>query len=192
MMAFLCRHGQTFLGEKKALQGQINTEDTLLNKEGFENIEEVSNKLRNKKIDLIITSPLLRCIQTSTLISKNISSHPKIIIDEKLKEISYGEWEGLTKREIEEKWPGELAKRESVGRWFFKVPKGESYNDVFERSKKWWEEKGKHLSPRVLIVSHNVFGMCLRRHIFNLNEVEATELSRDHGEVWELNNTILK
>ena len=47
-------------------------------------------------------------------------------VDDRLMEISYGEWEGLTLPEIDARMPGLLAERER-DKWDFAPPGGESY-----------------------------------------------------------------
>ena len=50
-------------------------------------------------------------------------------IDDRLMEISYGEWEGLTLPEIDARMPGMLAEREQ-DKWDFAPPGGESYREL--------------------------------------------------------------
>ena len=58
-------------------------------------------------------------------------------IDDRLMEISYGEWEGLTLPEIEVREPGMLAQRER-DKWDFAPPGGESYRDLAKRVGDWY------------------------------------------------------
>lgn len=185
-MIYLCRHGQTFLGEQKRKQGHINSELTLLSHQGYEDAKIVASKLNDKNIEVIYTSPLLRTIQTTKIIMDNLPVKPKEIITPELIEISFGKWEGLTEEEIDMGWPGEFEERKRIGRWNYRVPGGESYRDVSERVIKWWDEKGRYVLQCSLLVSHNVVGMCLRKHVYDLTVEQALALSRSHKEVWEL------
>ena len=58
-------------------------------------------------------------------------------IDDRLMEISYGEWEGLTLPEIDVRVPGVLARRER-DKWDFAPPGGECYREVARRDGEWY------------------------------------------------------
>ena len=58
--------------------------------------------------------------------------------DDRLMEISYGEWEGLTLPEIDARMPGLLAKREQ-DKWDFAPPGGESYRVLTARISEWYD-----------------------------------------------------
>ena len=57
---------------------------------------------------MIVASPLIRALETARLISTQIGVGP-VVVDADLAERDAGEWEGLTRAEIEEQWPGYLA-----------------------------------------------------------------------------------
>lgn len=172
--------------QQKRKQGHINSELTLLTPQGYEDSKIVASKIKDKNIEVIYTSPLLRTIQTTTIIMDNLPVKPKVVIEPELIEMLFGEWEGLRKEEIEVGWPGELEERERIGRWNYRVPSGESYRDVSERTAKWWDEKSRYLPQNSLLVSHNVVAMSLRKHVYDLRVEQALALSHTHKEVWEL------
>jgi broad specificity phosphatase PhoE len=59
-------------------------------------------------VDVIVASPLIRALETAHLISTQIGVGP-VVVDADLAERDAGEWEGLTRPEIEQGWPGYLA-----------------------------------------------------------------------------------
>ena len=61
-------------------------------------------------VDAIVASSLERAYDTARIISENIGVGP-IIVEPDLMERHAGEWEGLTRREIEREWPGYLDER---------------------------------------------------------------------------------
>lgn len=95
MKILVIRHGQTNWNVKNRIQGRT---DTNLNQKGIEQAYEVSKNLEDKKIDLIISSPLKRTRQTAEVI--NNKRNIPMIIDNRLIEISYGEMEGKLANEI--------------------------------------------------------------------------------------------
>ncbi len=90
MILYVVRHGQTQYNVDKRFQGQI---DVPLNDVGKKQVMELSKKLSNINLDLIISSPLLRAVDTAKAIQKN--NKVPIIINNDLKERSFGEFEGL-------------------------------------------------------------------------------------------------
>ena len=58
-------------------------------------------------VDLIVSSPQLRAFETATIISEAIGIGPVLAVPE-LRERSAGAWSGLTRPEIEARFPGWL------------------------------------------------------------------------------------
>ena len=56
-------------------------------------------------VDGIISSDLLRAAETAAIISQQLGVGP-VMIDERLRERDVGEWTGLTRIEINRRWPG--------------------------------------------------------------------------------------
>jgi broad specificity phosphatase PhoE len=56
-------------------------------------------------VDGIISSDLLRATETAAIISQQLGVGP-VMIDERLRERDVGEWTGLTRIEINRRWPG--------------------------------------------------------------------------------------
>jgi probable phosphoglycerate mutase len=56
-------------------------------------------------VDGIISSDLQRAAETAAIIAQQLGVGP-VMVDERLRERDAGEWTGLTKTEIEQRWPG--------------------------------------------------------------------------------------
>lgn len=91
MRIYIIRHGQTDWNKTLRLQGQSNID---LNQEGRELALETAEALKEVPFDVAITSPLNRAVETATILTKyrNIP----IYKDDRIKEISFGEFEGLS------------------------------------------------------------------------------------------------
>lgn len=74
----------------KKVQGKADIE---LNEKGIKQAEETRDSLRIEKIDLILCSPLKRAIQTAEIIKQG--RNIKMIIDERVSERDFGEFEGM-------------------------------------------------------------------------------------------------
>jgi broad specificity phosphatase PhoE len=56
-------------------------------------------------VDGIVSSDLLRAVETAAIIAEQLGIGP-VIVDERLRERDAGEWTGLTRAEIDKGWPG--------------------------------------------------------------------------------------
>lgn len=91
MDIYLIRHGETDWNKVKRLQGIT---DIPLNAYGIELAQKTAEGLKDVPVDLIFSSPLIRARKTAEIIRGDRSV--PIIVTDGLKEISFGEYEGLT------------------------------------------------------------------------------------------------
>ena len=98
----LVRHGQTEMNAQKLYFGKLNPP---LNDLGICQAYEAKNKLLNIDYDNIYSSPLERARQTAKICNY---LNKDIIFDSNLEEINFGIFEGLTFKEIAEKYPNEV------------------------------------------------------------------------------------
>ena len=89
MRLILVRHGITEHNKKGCFLGDI---DSPLSPN--QTLSGMVKKVLSYKPDLIISSPKKRALSTAQLISDMIS------VEEDIKELSFGEWEGLTPKEV--------------------------------------------------------------------------------------------
>lgn len=90
MEILITRHGQTDWNVQKKIQGKVDIE---LNETGKEQARKTAKLLENENIDLIICSPLKRALQTAEII--NETKNVPIIIDERISERCFGDYEGV-------------------------------------------------------------------------------------------------
>jgi len=145
----LVRHGQTEWNILGRYQGHSDIDLSTL---GVEQANLLAQRLTKEKIDAIYTSDLKRAIKTAECIA-NTHQLPVHNIPE-LREISFGDWEGLDYHTINLKWPGEVER-------FFKnadsvvIPNGETFCEVEERACNVVQRIiEQHPDQTILIVSH--------------------------------------
>ncbi|WP_123053247.1 histidine phosphatase family protein [Clostridium sp. JN-1] len=97
----LIRHGETEWNIKGKFQG---CHDINLSNQGIRQAQFLKEKL-NYKFDFIYTSPLIRAIKTAKIICKDNNNNLKPIVENDLREINFGKWEGLTIDEIKNNYP---------------------------------------------------------------------------------------
>jgi broad specificity phosphatase PhoE len=141
---YFVRHGETDFNAESRLQGRMNTE---LNAKGRQQAAECGDLLRDlfardkrSPSDFAyVASPLKRARETMEILRRELGLDPDAYtLDDRLMEISYGAWEGLTLPEIEARMPGMLEERER-DKWDFAPPGGESYRSLTEHMKEWYE-----------------------------------------------------
>ena len=108
----------------------------------------------------LVASPLSRTRRTAEIICDAIDRDlQQITFDDRLKEISWGDWEGCTRTEIEERWPGIYAKRRE-NKWEFQPPNGENYALLTRRVGEWLNEVTE--MDKLIVVTHGASGRAIR------------------------------
>ena len=135
---YFLRHGQTDWNAELRLQGQ---KDIPLNETGRGQARQNGRMLAELMVDpshfRYIASPIGRTRETMNLVrlELGLASHG-YETDDRLKEISFGHWEGYTVEEMREIDPEGVASREA-DKFGFRPPQGESYAQLLERIKSW-------------------------------------------------------
>lgn len=145
----LVRHGTTICNEGGAFSGLT---DSILSEKGKEQSSKLARYLKNENINRIYTTPFSRTKETV----KKLAKIKNIQIEERsqLNEINFGDFEGLSFKEIEKEYPEEIEKMMNEG-FEYKYPNGESLVETFNRVKN--EVKriiNDNKNSTVLICSH--------------------------------------
>ena len=140
---YYIRHGETTWNAEGRLQGVL---DIPLNDLGRKQAAEAGNILaglfardgRNKSALSFVASPLIRARATMELVRGELKLPPAgYALDDRLREIGYGKWEGSTLPEMQLADPGLYAKRQTE-KWTVSPPGGESYVQVQARMQDWY------------------------------------------------------
>ena len=182
---FVFRHGQTIDNANFLYSGWRSAD---LTEEGVKQAELLSEKLKNKKIDMLISSDQKRAVETMKLaVTKNASAKGlEIHQDPRLRERSYGDLQGTSKLETFLKNPETLHKQRRD--YNFVPPNGESIEMVVKRVDEFLDE----LLPFVRENKINVAIACsgnsirgIRKRFENLMEegtaVVETPLGQDYA-----------
>ena len=127
-----------------------------------------------------MSSPLNRARETMEIVRGVLGlDRHAYATDDRLMEISYGSWEGLTLPEVEAHEPGVLARRERE-KWDFTPPGGESYRQVAKRVAEWYAS----LTRDTVVIAHGGVGRSLMANFHILPEEEATHAEVGQGVVY--------
>ncbi len=163
---YIFRHGQSTYNVAGKIQGQTN--DSFLTDLGKKQAKMVGEKLINKGVEVIVTSPLYRAMQTAELV--NMALNKEIIKDNRFTEVDVGVVEGMHYLEAKEKYSIEFEKMHSHGREYDEscYPGGETRKQVRERvfdGLEYWAVNKKY--NNIAISSH---GIMLSQILFALGE----------------------
>ena len=148
---YLVRHCQSIANSKR-LYNSKKHQDEGLSAVGLIHAQEVGESFKGKKVDLIISSPFKRTIQTAEAIKKYTNA--PITISEALRELDCGAWDGKSEPEILEKFP------EAWRGWHYDpqnnpIPDGESLLDVQVRALSEFEAVvKKNPGKKIVFVTH--------------------------------------
>jgi broad specificity phosphatase PhoE len=146
---YLIRHGATQLTAEDRFSGAGGVD---LSDEGRAQAQRLAERLRDDSIHAIYCSPLSRTRETAEIVGRPHGLSP--VDRDGLREITHGRWEGLTRREVEERFAEEYAAWEADPFTF--APKdGESGLGVLARALPEIRDiVVSHQGQSVLVVSH--------------------------------------
>jgi probable phosphoglycerate mutase len=125
--------------------------DLPLSVKGKSQVEWLARLLQNANIDRLVSSPLLRCRESGAIIGGLIGCRTEIDIS--FREIDLGDWEGLSREQIEARFPGEYAMRgQSIAS--YRTPGGESFNDLQARVWPAFLKLFNYRAERIVLVAH--------------------------------------
>ncbi|HEG44467.1 MAG TPA: alpha-ribazole phosphatase [Phycisphaerales bacterium] len=125
----LIRHGETEMGNPPRYCGST---DAMLSERGKDQAKLIAERLADTEIDTLIVSPMTRCQHTAKEISKLQSAALDAETVDDLREVDFGEWEGLSFDEICREF-GEESKEWFANPNAFRFPGGESVEEFTSR-----------------------------------------------------------
>ncbi len=173
----MVRHGATILSDEDRFAGVTDVE---LSEEGREQARRLAERLSHARITAIYTSPLGRTVETARILA---APHDlEMQTRNGFREISHGHWEGMKRRDVEEKFPAEIAEWEKDP-YTFAPPGGESGLAVTARALPALIDLVRdHPGEKILVVSHkatirlllsSLLGFDPRRYRDNLDQKPA-------------------
>lgn len=147
----LIRHGETLWNRERRMQGQTNTP---LSDIGRAQAQALGQRMANHRFTALYSSDLARAWDTAAEVAK-VSGH-KIISEPRLRERTFGVFEGLSYEEMTARYPAEHA-RFSTRDPDYAVPGGESPRQFFDRSLSCLEDiASAHPGETVVAVTHGM------------------------------------
>jgi probable phosphoglycerate mutase len=182
---YFVRHGETDWNAEHRFQGQ---RDVPLNDLGRVQADACGGKLQRLAardgLDIAdlayVASPMLRTRETMEILRTALGLHPPYFRqDDRLKEMSFGTWEGQTVRELALTDPDGMAARKR-DRWTWKAPGGESYVDVTDRIRPVLTD----IERPSVVVAHGGIARALFRLLDVVDQGEAMRMEIAQGVVY--------
>jgi broad specificity phosphatase PhoE len=176
------RHGETDYNAEGRLQGQ---RDIPLNGRGRAQASAIGRALAKampaeiatlEAADAFAASPLVRTRQTMELARAALGLAPeRYALEPALKELTFGEWEGLTWPQVWKRDPAGARAREA-DKWNFAPPDGESYAMLAERLQPWLDSR----HADCFVVSHGGVARALMTLIAGVSPQAA-----ENADIWQ-------
>lgn len=162
---YIFRHGQSSYNLEGRIQGHTN--NSVLTNQGIDEAHNAASLLQDKKIEIVVSSPLRRAKQTGSIVSKMIKV--PLQYDDRFTEVNVGIAEGLHYTKAQQKF-GDLYRQ-----WRSADPKyidihfenGESKRDVQKRVFKALNEYAQNPDYQNIAVSGH--GITLSKTLMALN-----------------------
>ncbi len=182
---YYIRHGETEWNADGRLQG---TRDIPLNDLGRKQAADAGSILadlfardgRSEQSLAFVASPLGRARSTMELVRGALKLPPdEYTVDDRLREIGYGDWEGSTLKQMQASDPEVFAKRQA-DKWTVPPPGGESYAAVQIRMRDWYDS----LLLDTVAVAHGGTARALMVALGIETSASAADLTIEQGAVY--------
>jgi probable phosphoglycerate mutase len=131
---------------------------------------------------LIVVSPYRRAQETAALAVANLGERGvriPAVTDERLRDRELGVIDLLTYLGVQTRLPIEAARRQRLGKFYYRPPGGEAWTDVALRLRSLLRDlRDDHDGGRVLLIAHDAIVMVLRYLLDGLTEAELLAVAR--------------
>jgi broad specificity phosphatase PhoE len=168
-MLLLSRHGETDWNAEGRWQGHA---DIALSEHGRAQARGLAHRLEKTSIAAIYASDLQRSRETAQIVA---APHALEVVSlAELREVDVGEWSGLTREEIEDRWPeGSQAWHDGHRGWM----QGESYEEMAARVVACLDRLARmHERDQILYVGHGGTIRAVLAHAHRISYTAYREL----------------
>jgi broad specificity phosphatase PhoE len=182
----LVRHGETEWNRERRIQGRYDSPLTERGVAQAHAIGRLIEGLPDASSARIVASPLGRARRTAKIISRHLTAAPELIVDDRLREISVGSWDGLTYHDVARLSPG-VFDGEGRHEWYFRSPDGDTYEAFAARVGEWLNEAAE---TRLLVaVTHGIVSRVMRGLYANLARATALMLPVPQDRIFRLSGS---
>jgi len=178
---YLLRHGETDWNQKSIFQGQTDID---LNQSGQNDARKAVEIFKDLKLNQIYSSDLKRAQNTAIMISED--KNMEIKVDKQLREISFGDWEGLKFKEIKDQFPKMIVDWQKDP-LHYSPPAGENLIDFKKRIVNFFKKMiQKNKGDKILVVTHGGVIKVYLTAILSIDPKNFWQFQIDNGSLTEI------
>ncbi|MDP1751787.1 MAG: histidine phosphatase family protein [Reyranella sp.] len=189
---YLFRHGETAWNAERRAQGHLDSPLTAAGQVqaramGATLAEELRQAGYESSGVVVRASPLGRVRETLAIAAEAAGlAHDEQCFDHRLREMSWGDWDGLNGAEIEAGWPGAMAARR-LDHWNYQPPRGESYVMAAQRAQPALDDIAALAVERpVAVFAHGGIGRVLRGLFLRVPDAEILTMDQPQDAFYRL------
>ncbi|GJL79262.1 MAG: alpha-ribazole phosphatase [Nitrospinaceae bacterium] len=175
---YLIRHGETANAGQVCFNGHFDVD---ISPAGREQFLSISESLKNVSIHAFYSSDLKRTRICAEIVSKPHGLKPTAFSE--LRELSFGEWEGMSVAEVNQKFPNQLENRlKNIET--FSVKGGETFLQLQERVIPKFEEiVGGHSNETIVILAHGGVNRIILGHVLGIPMSNIFRIQQEYGAI---------
>lgn len=166
------RHGQTNLNKDHKIQGSNFDYD--LSVQGREYAKKAATNFDPSSFDVVFSSPMKRAITTAQIFTKK---QKEIILDQRLIEFNFGEWDGKSLSKLKQQYPGGIDPWGKANANYVKyAPSGETFEELNERCGNFLTEmQENYYKKKILVICHGTLIRMMFAHYFTAGDINGFE-----------------
>lgn len=173
---FLLRHGEVqTTSDEKWFIGQT---DLPLSERGRRQAQYWRRWLSGVPLSGIIASDLGRCIETARILTADRPLEVTLLAG--LREIHLGRWDGMSFRQVFQRWPEQFQRR-GMEPARFRPPDGESFLDLRERVIPLFEKAVDQSTGHLLVVAHAGVNRIILCHVLGIAPDNLFRIAQGYG-----------
>jgi len=189
---YLFRHGETVWNAEKRAQGYLDSPLTEAGRAqaramGLAFGEELARAGYEPPAVAVRSSPLGRVRETLAIAAEAAGlMHDEACHDHRLREMSWGDWDGFNLPEIEARWPGQIAARR-LDHWNYLPPNGENYVMASERAQAALDDLMALAADKpVAVFAHGAIGRVLRGLFIGAPQADILKMDQPQDAFYRL------
>jgi len=193
---FLFRHGETVWNAEKRAQGHLDSPLTATGRGQARLMGEgLARELKQAgyaPAEIIVrSSPLGRVRETLSIAAQAAGLVQETAgFDHRLREMSWGDWDGLSMPEIEARWPGQMEMRRQE-KWHYRPPNGENYIMAAERAQAALDDIVALAAGKpVAVFAHGGIGRVLRGLFVSAPQADILAMDQPQDAFYRLHGGI--
>ena len=175
---YLIRHGETANAGQVCFNGHFDVDVSAAGKKQFDSI---ADSLKRIPVNAVYSSDLKRTRICAEIVSQPHDLKPTAFPE--LRELSFGEWEGMSVQEVNEKYPGQLANRlKNIET--FSVAGGETFQQLQDRVIPKFEEiVAQHANETIVILAHGGVNRTILGHLLGIPMSNIFRIQQEYGAI---------